>query len=134
MSEREPSTGVGFVRAYVIPALLLFAIPLAGYGFVRYANRTWDNQFLEAAESSLSGNQSIKAEEKTATLAFYRTTPPSRLCADGPAAHADLDARFFDEVCGDYRQFGWIRTASVGTLVLGVVSLVVMLILSLIHI
>jgi Zn-dependent protease with chaperone function len=128
VSEREPSTGVGFVRAYVIPALLLFAIPLIGYGFVRYANGAWDDQFLEAAESSLVRNQSISAEERAATLAFYRTMPPSRLCADGPAAHPDLDARFFDDVCGDYRQFGWIRTASVGSLTLGVVSLVVMLI------
>jgi hypothetical protein len=128
MSEREPSTGVGFIRAYVIPALLLFAIPLGGYGFVRYANGAWDKQFLDAAESSLGRNQAMNAEEKAATLAFYRATPPSLLCAEGPTAHADLDAGFFDHVCGDYRQFGWIRTASVGSLTLGVVSLVVMLI------
>jgi len=38
----------------------------------------------------------------------------TRLCADGPAAHRK--AAFFDEVCGDYKQFGWIRTASVGAI------------------
>jgi len=37
-----------------------------------------------------------------------------RLCADGPAAHRK--AAFFAEVFGDYKQFGWIRTASVGAI------------------
>jgi Zn-dependent protease with chaperone function len=128
VSDRETSTGVGFVRAYVIPALLLFAIPLVGYGFVRYANASWDERFLAGAERSMDRDPAMNAAGKARVLAFYRSTPPSRLCAEGPAAHPEMEAEFFDEVCGDYRQFGWIRTASVGSLGLGVVSLVVMLV------
>ena len=112
MSDREPSTGAGFIRAYVLPALLLFAIPVAGYLFVGYANASWDAAFLEAAEKSISRDHSVNAADKAALLGFYRTTPPSRLCAEGPAAHPEMTAEFFSEACGDYRQFGWIRTAS----------------------
>ena len=112
MSDREPSTGAGFIRAYALPALLLFAIPVVGYLFVGYANSSWDAAFLEGAEKSISRDHSVNAAEKTALLAFYRSTPPSRLCAEGPAAHPEMAAEFFSEACGDYRQFGWIRTAS----------------------
>ncbi|MEO5820401.1 MAG: M48 family metallopeptidase [Vicinamibacteraceae bacterium] len=128
MSDREPSTGVGFVRAYVVPALLLFAIPLVGYGFVRYARSTWDGQFLEAVERSINRDRTTDAAGKAEALAFYRATPPSQLCADGPSKHPETNARFFDEVCGDYRQFRWIHAASVGSIGLGIASLVVMLV------
>jgi Zn-dependent protease with chaperone function len=127
VSDRETSTGVGFVRSYVIPALLLFAIPLVGYAFVRYANASWDERFLTAVESSVAGDASADASTRAETLAFFRSTPASRLCADGPAVHRQMEAAFFDQVCGDYRQFGWIRTASLGSIGLGAVSLLVML-------
>jgi Zn-dependent protease with chaperone function len=127
VSDREPSTGAGFIRAYVLPALLLFAMPVAGCLFVGYANASWDREFLAAAEQSISGDQSVNAAEKAAALAFYQSTPPSRLCADGAAAHPEMPAEFFAQACGDYRQVGWIRTASVSSIGLGVLSLAVML-------
>jgi Zn-dependent protease with chaperone function len=127
VSDREPSTSAGFIRAYVLPALLLFAIPLAGHFFVRYANASWDAEFLEGAERSISRDRSVNAADKAELLAFYRSTPPSRLCADGPARHPEMPAKFFGQVCGDYKQFGWIRTASVWCIGLGVLSLAVML-------
>jgi Zn-dependent protease with chaperone function len=128
VSDREPSSGVGFVRAYVLPALLLFAIPVVGYLFAGYANGARDRQLFDAAERSLSRNASMSATLRQEELAYYKANPPSRLCAEGPVDHPEMDAAFFDEVCGDYRQFGWIRAASVGTLGLGVLSLGVMLV------
>jgi Zn-dependent protease with chaperone function len=124
VSDREPSTGAGFIRAYVLPALLLFAIPVAGYLFAGYADGAWDRQFLEVAEQSASRHPSV---DTAAELAYYRATPPSRLCADGPAAHPEMGPLFFVEMCGDYKHVGWIRSASVACLGLGGLSLVVML-------
>ena len=109
MSDREPSTSAGFIRAYVLPALLLFAIPVAGYLFADYADGAWDRQFLEVAEQSASRHPSA---DTAAELAYYRATPPSRLCADGPAAHPEMGPLFFVEMCGDYKHVGWIRSAS----------------------
>ena len=127
MSDREPSTGAGFIRAYVLPALLLFAIPVAGYLFAGYANGAWDRQFLEAAEQSINRSQSANTDARRAALAYYREMPPSQICGDGLAEHPEMRPEFFDEVCGDYKQLGWIRTASVGSIGLGVFSLTVML-------
>jgi len=119
-------TGAGFLRAYVIPALLLFAIPLVGIGFVRYANRTWDQEFLSAGEQSIARNPNESAE-RTKVLQYLRENPPSVLCAEGAAKHPEMTDGFFTDVCSDYRQFGWIRRASVWSAGVGIVSLVVML-------
>ena len=119
----EEFSSVGFLRAYVIPALLLFAIPAAGYYFVGYANASWDAEFLSAAEQTISRDQTVNPAEKAETMAFYRATPPSRLCADGPAAHPEMKPAFFTDVCGDYKQLAWIRRASVWSVGLGLVSL-----------
>jgi Zn-dependent protease with chaperone function len=127
VSDRQPFTGLGFVRAYVLPALLLFAIPVAGYLFAGYASGARDRQFVAAAEQAFSRNRAMSAELKKEELAYYEAMPPSRICAEGPAAHQEMQAAFFDDVCGDYAQFGWIRAASIGSLGLGIFSLVVML-------
>lgn len=119
-------TGAGFLRAYVIPALLLFAIPLVGLGFVRYANRTWDAEFIAAGEQSIARNPG-GAPERADVLAYLRQNPPSVLCAEGAAKHPEMTSSFFTDVCGDYRQFGWIRRASVWSMGVGVFALVVML-------
>src|SRR4029078_10362826 len=71
-------------------------------------------------------DQSIDAQERAATLAFYEATPPSRLCAEGAARHPEMKPEFFANVCGDYRQIRWIRTASAWSGALGVLSIMVM--------
>ena len=119
-------SSAGFLRAYVIPALLLFAIPLVGLGFVRYANRTWDHEFLSAGEQSIARNPG-EAAERREVLQYLRQNPPSMLCAEGPAKHPEMTTSFFTDVCSDYRQFGWIRRASVWSIGVGVFALVVML-------
>jgi Zn-dependent protease with chaperone function len=126
VAQENEFTSAGFLRAYVVPALLLFAIPAAGFFFARYADATWDAEFLKAAETSMSRDHSVDAAEKAETLAFFRSTPPSALCADGAARHPEMKPEFFAHVCGDYKQFGWIRMASVWSGVLGLVSLLVM--------
>ena len=126
MAHEDEFTSAGFLRAYVVPALLLFAIPALGFFFARYANASWDGEFLKVAEQSISRDQSIDAQERAATLAFHETTPPSRLCADGAARHPEMKPEFFANVCGDYRQIRWIRTASAWSGALGVLSIMVM--------
>jgi Zn-dependent protease with chaperone function len=126
--EADQKFTAGFIRAYVIPALLLFAIPAIGYGFVRYANRSWDGEFLAAAETSIAREASLTPEKRGELLAFYRAYPPSRLCAgDGPG-HDALTPEFVKGACGDYRQIRWIGQASLWSAGLGLVSLVVMLV------
>ena len=40
----------------------VFAIPLAGYGFVRYANLTWDAEFLAAYSAAMARPELWQAE------------------------------------------------------------------------
>jgi Zn-dependent protease with chaperone function len=127
VSDREPSTGAGFIRAYVIPALLLFAIPAAGYGFVRYANDSWDSVFLAGAEKAITTDAELTPERRTELLTFYRQFPASRLCAGEGPGHEALSPEFVASACGDYRQIRWIGQASAWSAGIGVVSLIVML-------
>jgi Zn-dependent protease with chaperone function len=120
-------TKAGFIRAYVVPALLLFAIPVLGYGFAGYADRSWDAQYLEAIEGQLARAADVPPERRAEILAFYREYPPSRLCAGEGRGRAALPPAFVADACGDYAQFGWIRQASGGSLLLGLASVVVVL-------
>lgn len=90
--EEQKFTKVGFVRTYVMPALLLFAIPAAGYGFGRQANGDFDKRFVDAVAKSLDGNHDVTASRRAEILRFYRTNPPSRLCAAGARGRKFLPA------------------------------------------
>ena len=67
---------------------------------------------MKEAEQSMSRNHGIDAQEKASTLAFYEATPPSRLCADGPAKHPEMKPGFFADVCGDYAKGNAVSPAS----------------------
>jgi Zn-dependent protease with chaperone function len=127
VSDREPSTGAGFVRAYVIPALLLFAIPAIGWGFVRYAHDSWDAQFLAGAEKAIQADAELTPARRAELLTFYRDHTASRLCAGEGPGHEGLSPEFVAHACGDFNQIRWIGQASVWSAGLGVVSLIVML-------
>lgn len=120
-------TKAGFIRAYVVPALLLFAIPLLGYGFAGYADRSWDRQYLDVIGRQLSGAADMTPERRTEIAAFYARNPPSTLCAGEGGGRDLLPPEFAEDACGDYAQFAWIRRASTGSIVLGLVSVVVIL-------
>ena len=76
----QAATKIGFVRTFVLPAVLLFALPALGVWFAGHAARRYDAQFLEAVEPGIRAEASMSAADQQRALAFYRAMPPSRAC------------------------------------------------------
>lgn len=121
----ERFTKAGFARAYVMPALWMFAIPTIGHVFANHVIGTWDAQFVEGVAEAVREDAEITADRRGEILAFYEQTPPSVSCANGPTDA--LPPEFADSMCGNYRQLGWIGWTSTASLALGALSLVVIL-------
>jgi len=115
-------TKVGFIRGYVVPALWLFAIPVTGYVFARYATNGWDKQFLTALGNALQHDAEIAPARAEEVKVFFQQYPASFLCANDPGR---LPETFASEACGDFAQLGWIAQASMGSIVLGLLAVLV---------
>lgn len=116
----------GFVQRYVLPALLLFALPLFGLWFSGHASDRFDAQVLAVIEKQIGLDAELSAEDRQEALAFYRAVPASAAClSDGEEL-----ARYRENLgsaCSDVKQFGWARLGSWVLLALGVASTVVAL-------
>jgi len=121
-------TKAGFVRSYVVPALLMFALPLAGYAFARYAIGSSDAMYLEQLVQSVERASDLPTERRQELLTFYRENVVSALCAAGDEGRKALPTRAASRICGDYEQLGWIAEASLGCMLLGALSVIVVLV------
>lgn len=117
-------TRTGFIRSYVVPALLLFAIPVIGYPFAVHARNNWDATFLESVTKAVQKDPEVTPALAQEILAFYRQSPASVLCAQD---RTRLPPEFAEQACGDYAQLEWIRQASLGSALLGLLSVLVSL-------
>jgi hypothetical protein len=111
---------------YVVPMVLLFAIPLLGARFANHAIEDWDNKFLDTMRVAVRESSGVSAQEKLATLGYYTFLPASVLCKSGHGRRA-LPTSFVRQFCGDYQQLGWILETSIACFVLGVFSVLVVM-------
>lgn len=116
-------TRLGFVRSQVVPALLLFAIPAAGYAFAHHAQHSYDARFQAGLSEMLAADSEVTAERRSEIERFYLEHPPSELCNGDAEAQNMLGPSYVEGVCGAHQQFRWIEQASVGASALGVFSL-----------
>jgi Zn-dependent protease with chaperone function len=120
-------TKLGFVRTQVLPALLLFAIPIAGLCFAKHVRNEWDAQFVTTLSEAVAHDPEVAADKRQAIEQFYRENPPSTLCAGGEEARSMLPPEYVAQACGDHTQIRWIALTSLGSIALGCLSLVLML-------
>jgi hypothetical protein len=92
----------GFVRSQVVPALLMFAIPLLGHWFAQHAQRTFDARFLDSLSAALKDASDLTPEKRTAIQTFYRENPASTLCAR-EETRSMLPPEYANEACGTTR-------------------------------
>jgi Zn-dependent protease with chaperone function len=115
-------TRAGFIRAYVVPALLLFAIPALAYPFAIHARDGWDAKFLAAVTEAVQKDPEVAPAQAAEIGRFFREYPASLLCERD---RERLPPSFADEACGDYAQLGWIVQVSLGSALLGLLSVLV---------
>jgi Zn-dependent protease with chaperone function len=120
-----------FVRSYVIPALVLFAVPAAGLWFSGHAVRTYDADFREGAIAAVQKDSALSPAERAEAIEGYRQVRASTVCAEF-GNDVSSQPEWVQDLCGDYRQLGWMGRLSSWGLGLGLFALLVVLLCSLI--
>lgn len=104
-----------FVKTFVLPALLVFLIPVLALAFFLHAQAKFDAMARQEILSQLRADSSLSAEEREQAIAFFTEVPFSRLVTnDEFAASVDAGARF------DYATFRWMIRLSFLSIVGGI--------------
>lgn len=106
---------LGFIRQFVLPALLVFLVPTIGLFFFLHAQSRYDAQLREAIVAQIREDPEMPAEEKSAAILFFEETPASTLLAD-PDFAASLDPQFRFE----YLVFRWLIRLAAASIVASV--------------
>ncbi len=114
MKQRER----GFVRAYVVPALFLFMIPLFSHWFSGHATRSYDETARAAILTSIQNDASLSEVERPQLLRVFQENQVSALCR----ADSDGLGEGFADLCSDFQQFEWMRLVALVSALLGAAS------------
>jgi Zn-dependent protease with chaperone function len=120
-SKRRPH----FLKVFALPVLWLFLVPAATLGFVAYGNADMDSMFLSAVQDQLAKAKDMSEADRTASLAFFREWPPSRICAEG--SPSPDHARYQRSACtrwGVHWQFLTAQRVALACLALGLFAVV----------
>jgi Zn-dependent protease with chaperone function len=109
---------LGFVRAWLLPALLLFALPAFALWFTRHAERTYDARILAVVLPQVDADAALSPDERASAHQFYENAPPSVACASSGDELAHYRENL-GETCDDYDQFRAAKSAALAALAIG---------------
>ncbi|WP_254514038.1 M48 family metallopeptidase [Anatilimnocola floriformis] len=75
----QNATVFPFFKTFVLPALLIFLVPLIGYFFFRHAQSRYDGMMRETILSQVQADQRLDAEGRANAVEFFSKVPFSRL-------------------------------------------------------
>lgn len=115
---KEDFSSIGFVRAMLLPAVMLFVLPAFGVWFAGHAERTYDERFQAGVFAQIDADGSLSEAERGQAKQFYASMPPSVACFD---THQELAGyrESLGELCSDAAQFAYSRWAALAALLLG---------------
>lgn len=116
MATARPTLTIGgFAKTFVIPALLIFAIPIIAWIFFEYAESRYDNIAREELVGRIRNDQKMSDDERAEAIAFFEKVPFSVLIMQPEvAANTDDGIRF------RYTTFRWMIRLSAASVVSGV--------------
>lgn len=105
----------GFVKTFVMPALLVFLVPALSLFFFLHAQSRYNAEARETVLKQIAADATLSDEERQRAVALFTEVPFSRLMKN-PAFAADMDrgARF------DWATFRWMIRLGVLSIVSGV--------------
>lgn len=114
----KPPAAPGFVKTFVLPALLIFAIPVASYLFFWHAQSRFDAEARAGVLQQIRDDESLGPAEREEATAFFTEHPFSELVTN-PEFAANVDA----EALRDYAMFRWFLRLSLWSVIVGVAVL-----------
>ena len=102
-TDRQGFSKLGFGKTFVLPALLVFLIPVLSLMFFLHAQSRYDAMAREGLLEQIRADPDLTAEERAEAIAFFGEVPVSRLMTNKEfAAQVDSKARF------DFATFRWM--------------------------
>ncbi len=116
MAQTSPDfTKLGFVKTFVLPALLIFLLPILAWLFFWHAQSRFDADARAALLEQIRNDQQLSAEERAEATAFFEATPVSLLMRNEEfAAQLDDTTRFY------YATFRWMIWLSALSVISGI--------------
>ncbi len=110
---------LGFIKTFVLPALLVFLIPVFSWWFFRHVQADFDQQALTSIEKQIDGEAGATAEQRAKARAYFSEHPVSeRLAASGPDGD-NLRAKMPSGLKFDYALFRWMIRLSAFSILSG---------------
>lgn len=114
-SPRPDFSQVGFVKTFVLPALLIFVVPVVALLFFRHAEAWFDADVREGILRDVRADTRRSPQERDQAVDFFTRTPFSQLVADpAVAASVDGDLAFY------YATFRWMNRLAWWSILAGV--------------
>ncbi len=114
-ASRQEFNKFGFARTFVLPALLVFLVPVVSLLFFYHAQQQFDAKARTAVLQQINADASMSAEDRAAAVAFFTATPFSTLIMNEKfAANLDATTRF------NYATFRWMIRLSVLSIIGGI--------------
>lgn len=104
-----------FLTTFVLPALLIFLVPVLSYFFFRHAQSRFDSQMRASVLKQLQADRECTEEQRARAIAFFTEVPFSQLLGDKQiAAGLSTETRFH------YATFHWMILLSGGSILAGI--------------
>ena len=124
MGTKRGFTKLGFIKSYLLPALVTFLIPGFSLWFFRHVESYYDEQLREAIVSQIKADKELTDEKREMAIKFYQRVPVSKILASNkPEAKPLQDS--FDHVKTRYAIFRWMKRIALTCLVTAVGAFVV---------
>src|SRR5581483_11478406 len=112
---RQDFTKVSFAKTFVLPALLVFLVPVGGLLFFLHAQSRFDAQAREGVLKQIQADPKLTAEQRAKATAFFTEVPFSTLMTNEKfASQIDSGTRF------DFATFRWMIRLSLLAIISGV--------------
>ena len=116
MSVRDPAfSHMGFVKAFVLPGLLIFLIPIVSLAFFIHAQSRVDAEAREAILKQIGEDPRLSSEQREKARAFFTAVPVSRLMTN-----AEFAQQFDRMVRFQFATFRWMIFLSAASILVGV--------------
>lgn len=118
MKNKTAFTKAGFLKSYLLPALIMFLIPAGGLWFFNHVEAYYDNEICVTLVAKIKADQTMTEEERRETIEFYERVPVSKILASTKPGAAEIQAHF-EPVKTQYAIFRWMKRTAAICLVTG---------------
>lgn len=109
---RRGVTKLGFVGTFVLPALLIFLVPIISFFFFWHAEKKFNDRAREQILSSIRKKPDLSEDDRTKAITFFQAVPASEL-----VKHEETAAMFAAGMRFDLATFRWaIRLSALSIL------------------